>query len=155
MIDRSILFEYSDLCAQVEETQIQLNKLIRAQKEAAHDSVKGSNPNFPYEPITFHITGLTRCISDDDVEKMRRILTARKDAAKNKRIEVEEWINTIPVRMQRIVRMKFIEGRTWADVALRLGVKNVSGDAIRKEFWSFLEKSQPQQDHTDFSKENP
>jgi len=146
MIDRQVLIEYNDLCMQVEETQRQLDKLIEAEKEVLHDSVKGSNPNFPFEPITFHIAGVANKLTSDDIVKMKYILREREKAVKDKRLEVEAWINTIPVRMQRIVRMKFLEGMTWQDVALRLGAKSVSGDAIRKEFWSFLEKSQSEID---------
>ena len=139
MIDREVLNEYNDLCMQVEETQKQLNRLIERQKEVLRDSVKGSNPNFPYEPITFHIVGIADKVTNDDIEKMKKILTQRQTAAKDKRLEVEAWVNTIPVRMQRIVRLKYFEGMTWTDVALRLGGR-VSGDAIRMEFSCFMKK---------------
>lgn len=31
------------------------------------------------------------------------------------------WINTIPVRMQRIIRYRIFEGMTWEQVAIRMG----------------------------------
>ena len=138
MIDKSSLLEYNDLCEQVVETEQQLERLVKARSEVLHDSVKGSNPEYPYEPITFHIAGIANRVNDADITKMRHILTERRDAAKDKRIEVETWLNTIPVRMQRIVRLKFFEGKTWGEVAMRSGWKN--GDAIRKEFWNFFDK---------------
>ena len=140
MIDKNVLQEYNDLCAQVLETEAQLKKMIAAENEVLHDSVKGSNPEYPYEPITFHISGIARLVSSNDVKEMRGILTERRNAVKRKRMEVEAWVNTIPVRMQRIVRMKYIDNMTWQEVADRLN-RGVSGDAVRKEFTVFLEKA--------------
>lgn len=139
MIDKMVLIEYNDLCMQVVETEAQLNRLVRAQKDILHDSVRGSNPEFPYEPMSFHIAGVSEKLTSDDIAKCRHILSERRDAVKEKRLEVEAWVNTIPVRMQRIVRMKYFEGMTWPEVAMRMGNK-VGGDAVRKEFTAFMEK---------------
>ena len=139
MIDKTSLMEYNDLCAQVVETEEQLKKLTLALNSVVHDSVKGSNPEYPYEPMTCHIAGISPRLTNDDIESCRKLLAARRDAAKDKRIEVEAWVNTIPVRMQRIVRMKYFEGMTWTDVAMRLGGR-VSGDAIRMEFTTFMKR---------------
>ena len=139
MIDKTSLMEYNDLCAQVVETEEQLKRLQLALNSVVHDSVKGSNPEYPYEPITFHISGISPKLTNDDIEACRAMLAARRTAAKNKRLEVEAWVNTIPVRMQRIVRMKYFEGMTWTEVALRLGGR-VSGDAVRMEFTAFMKQ---------------
>lgn len=139
MITKNVLMEYNDLCAQVVETEEQLKRLIAAESEVLHDSVKGSNPEYPYEPITFHIAGIARHVDNSAIKEMRHILTARRDAVVSKRLEVEMWINTIPVRMQRIIRMKFFDCLTWEDVANRMG-RGVTGDAIRKEFNAFIRK---------------
>lgn len=140
MIDKTALIEYNDLCMQVVETEAQLERLIRAEKDILHDSVKGSNPEFPYEPMSFHISGVSEKLTSDDIARCRRILSERRDAVKEKRLEVEAWVNTIPVRMQRIVRMKYFEGMTWPEVAMRMGGR-VGGDAIRMEFTAFMNKS--------------
>ena len=137
MIDKTSLMEYNDLCMQVVETEAQLEQLILAEKDILHDSVKGSNPEYPYEPRSFHIAGVGDKVTSDDIAKFKRILSERKEAVKEKRLEVEAWINTIPVRMQRIVRMKYFENMTWQEVAMRMG-NNVGGDAIRKEFGAFI-----------------
>lgn len=139
MIDKTALLEYTDLCMQAVETEEQLKKLIKAQNDILHDSVRGSNPEFPYEPMSFHIAGVSEKLTSTDIERCRRILSERRKAVKDKRLEVEAWVNTIPVRMQRIVRMKYFEGMTWTDVALRLGGR-VSGDAIRMEFSAFMKR---------------
>lgn len=139
MIDKTSLIEYNDLCMQVIETEAQLDRLARAEKDILHDSVKGSNPEYPYEPMSFHIAGISEKLTSSDIAKCKQILSERREAVKEKRLEVEAWINTIPVRMQRIVRMKYFENMTWQEVAMRMG-NNVGGDAIRKEFHAFIEK---------------
>lgn len=140
MIDKTSLIEYNDLCMQVIETEAQLDRLARAEKDILHDSVKGSNPEYPYEPMSFHIAGISEKLTSSDIAKCKQILSERREAVKEKRLEVEAWINTIPVRMQRIVRMKYFENMTWQEVAMRMG-NNVGGDAIRKEFHAFIEKA--------------
>ena len=82
MIDKTALIEYNDLCMQVVETEAQLERLIRAEKDILHDSVKGSNPEFPYEPMSFHISGVSEKLTSDDIARCRRILSERRDAVK-------------------------------------------------------------------------
>ena len=54
-MDKSILSEYIDAVNLIEDTEKRLEKLTWISKEVLQDSVKGSNPNFPYEQKTFHI----------------------------------------------------------------------------------------------------
>ena len=58
------------------------------------------------------------------------------DAAKIK-LQVEEWMLTIPQRMQRIIKYKIFEEMTWAQVAVRIGRK-ATPDGVRKEFEAFM-----------------
>lgn len=137
MIDKNVLYEYIDACKVVEEADADLCRLLRRQKAVLQDSVKGSNPNFPYEPRTFHIEGVAENVSSAEIERYRAILKERRQKAHSKRIEVEEWVNTIPLRMQRIVRLKYFEGLTWAEVGLRMTGRG-SGESARKEFTRFM-----------------
>ena len=136
-IDKSALYEYVDACKVVEEADADLCRLLRRQQASLQDSVKGSNPNFPYEPRTFHIEGVAENISSDEIKRYRKILMERRQQAHAKRIEVEAWVNTIPLRMQRIVRLKFFEGLTWSEVGLRMNGRG-SGESARKEFTRFM-----------------
>ena len=51
--------------------------------------------------------------------------------------DVEVWINTIPVRMQRIIRYRIFEGMTWEQVAIRMG-RGATGDSVRVEYVRFM-----------------
>ena len=54
--------------------------------------------------------------------------------------DVEMWINTIPVRMQRIIRYRLFQGMTWEQVAIRMGC-GATGDSVRMEYVRFMNVS--------------
>lgn len=139
-MDKSILNDYIDACKLIKETEEDIRELER-RKEIVHDSVKGSNPDFPYQPQSFRIEGIREetqdrsCLEDD-----RQILEERKANAKKLKLDVEAWMNTIPMRMQRIIKYKIFEGLTWEQVAQKMGRKT-TGEAVRKEFENFMRNS--------------
>lgn len=49
-------------------------------------------------------------------------------------------MNTIPQRMQRIIKYRIFEERSWERVADRMGRK-ATGEKIRKEFERFMSES--------------
>lgn len=139
-MNKGMLAEYLDACAMVEEAEADLRRIKLEHETAAVDSVKGSNPNFPYEPRTFRIEGVSyrEYQRPDEQRRIEEILKDRRDRAKKTRLEVEAWMNTIPVRMQRIIRLKYFEGMTWTETAMRMGGRQLSGDAIRMELSAFM-----------------
>lgn len=68
-----------------------------------------------------------------------KLLDQRKADAEKIKIQVEEWMNTIPQRMQRIIRYKIFKGMTWQQVAQRMG-RDATKDSVRMEFNNFMEK---------------
>lgn len=135
-MDKSILAEYIDAVILIEDTEKRLEKLTWISKEVLQDSVKGSNPNFPYEQKTFHIEGIGSGVTTDEIARLKNALRERRDLAKKLRIEVEEWMNQAPFRIQRIVQMKYFEGKTWDVVSAQLGC--MSPDAARMELNRYL-----------------
>ena len=65
------------------------------------------------------------------------MLERRKANAERIKQNVEEWMLTIPARMQRIIRWKFFEELTWEEVAVKMGRK-ATGDSVRLEFQRFM-----------------
>lgn len=57
-MDKRILEQYIDACAQVKETEAELEKIRRAKKRQEQDAVKGSSHDFPYTMQTYRIEGL-------------------------------------------------------------------------------------------------
>lgn len=54
--------------------------------------------------------------------------------------QVEAWIHTVPIRMQRIVRYRYVERLPWEQVAGRMG-RGATADSVRMEFGRFLRKN--------------
>lgn len=137
-MDKKLLEEYIDACELVKETEDDIRKLRK--REVVHDKVNGSNPEFPFQRMSFHISGVTEtCLDKNNLEKEKKLLIARKLRAEKIKIEVEQWMNTIPVRIQRIIRYKIFERNSWEQVARRMG-GNVTADSVRKQLENFLKE---------------
>lgn len=139
-MDKKILNEYIDACELIRETERDIARLKKKRSTIIVDNVKGSMTDFPYVEKHFKIEGIQYNVKDEGQLKLdEKLLIERKENAKKIKLEVEKWINTIPVRMQRIVRYKFFEDETWEQVAMRMG-RNATAYSIRKEFERFLDK---------------
>ena len=138
-MDKNILDQYMDACALIKETEADIQEL-KKRKRVVQDSVKGSNPEFPYQSQSFHIEGTTERTGDWSLlTAEQRILADRKANAAKIKTEVEAWINTIPQRMQRIIRMKIFKNLEWERIADEIG-RGATGDSVRKEFERFIKK---------------
>ena len=137
-MDKNILNDYIDACALVQETERDIRALKKKRKTIIQTNVSGSNPDFPYQPQHFKIEGTTFNYADDSAPRWDEgLLERRKANAKKIKLNVEEWMLTIPARMQRIIRWKFLEELTWEEVAVKMGRK-ATGDSVRLEFQRFM-----------------
>ncbi len=141
-LDKSILYQYIDACVLIKETEEEIRQIERQQKRIAQDIVKGSSHDFPYTVTNFHIEGVAynEIQKPSALEEKKQLLEERKAAAEAIKIQVEKWLNTIPQRMQRIIKYKIFEGNSWNEVAARMG-RNVTRESIRKEFEKFMRES--------------
>lgn len=139
-VDKYILNDYIDACENIKDTEEEIRKLNRRKKTIIQANVNGSNPEFPYEKKRFKIQGMEFAYKDDmSLRFYKKTLEERKQKAEELKLEVERWLNTIPNRMQRIIRYKIFEGMTWEQVAVRIGRK-ATGDSVRKEYQRFVEE---------------
>ena len=137
-MDKNILNDYIDACALVQETERDIRALKKKRKTIIQTNVSGSNPDFPYQPQHFKIEGTTFTYADDSALRWDEgLLERRKANAEKIKLNVEEWMLTIPARMQRIIRWKFLEELTWEEVAVKMGRK-ATGDGVRLEFQRFM-----------------
>lgn len=137
-MDRKILQEYMDACELVKETEQDIERLQKKEKTILTGNVKGSMADFPYTETHFKIAGTAFDVEDDIQLRMEeKMLRERKEQAAVIRKQVEEWMNTIPVRMQRIIRYKFFEKLSWEETARRIG-RRATGDGIRMELNNFM-----------------
>ena len=137
-MDKNILNDYIDACALVQETERDIRALKKKRKTIIQTNVSGSNPDFPYQPQHFKIEGTTFTYADDSALRWDEgLLERRKANAEKIKLNVEECMLTIPARMQRIIRWKFLEELTWEEVAVKMGRK-ATGDSVRLEFQRFM-----------------
>lgn len=140
-MDKAILQEYIDACELVKETEKEIQKLNRKKKTIIQTNVKGSMHEFPYVEQHFKVQGTTFTVKDDSsLRYEEKLLEQQKARAEQIKLQVEEWMLTIPSRMQRIVKYRYLEGFSWGQVAINIGRK-ASADSVRKEFERFLEEN--------------
>lgn len=139
-MDKQILEQYIDACELIEEAKEEIRKLKKQRKRIEQDIVKGSSHEFPYTAHNFHIEGIAYSVLRDprSLEEQEKVLEQRIADATAIKIQVEAWMNTIPQRMQRIIRMRFFEEKTWGQVAVRMGRK-ATADSVKMEFRRFME----------------
>ena len=136
-MDKKVLSDYIDACKFIEETEAEIKKLEK-RRRIVQDKVKGSNPEFPYEERSFTLQGTTETLAEAGrLARERQILEAQKDEAEELKLQVEEWMQEIPFRMQRIIRYKFFKELTWEEVATLMGRK-YTADGVRMEFQRFM-----------------
>lgn len=139
-MEKSILEQYADACELIRETEKDIRRL-ESKQHIVQDSVKGSMHDFPYAPQSFHVEGVSSESVGNRIalQISRQLLQERKAKAEQLKHGVEQWMLTIPIRMQRIIRLRFFEGESWAEVARIMG-RTATEDSIKKEFYRFLQE---------------
>lgn len=140
-MDKAILEDYIDACEQIRETEKEISALKKKRKTIIQTNVSGSNPDFPYEKKHFKIQGTAITVREDSrLRQQEKVLEERKENAERLKQQVEEWLNMIPNRMQRIIRYKIFEGKSWEQVATKIGRK-ATGNSVRMEFERFMKNN--------------
>lgn len=140
-MDKSILYQYIDACELVKDTEREIERIGRRKREIVTDKVKMSDYEFPFGQISYTIHGIPYDGQEQKkLDQQEALLKKRKAAAEVIKLQVEEWMETIPMRMQRIIRYKIFEGMTWKEVAEKMGRKNTE-NGIKKEFERFMKSA--------------
>lgn len=141
-MDKHILNQYIDACALVKETEEDIRKLKKRRQTIVQGVVKGSMQNFPYTAKNFHIEGVPYSVVQNPgaLEMEEKLLEERKARAEAIKQQVEVWMSTLPMRMQRIIRYKVFEGMTWAQVAVRMGRK-ATEESVKKEYQRLMKEN--------------
>lgn len=139
-MNKNILSQYIDACELIKETEEEIKKLNKKKKTVIQTNVSGSNPDFPYNPQHFKVQGTAFSSKDDShLRCQQKVLEERRSQAEQLKTEVEEWLNTISPRMQRIIKYKVFEDLTWQQVARKMGRK-ATEESIKKEFQRFFKE---------------
>lgn len=138
-VDKEILDQYIDACTLLKEIEQEVKKLEKEKCKIEKDKVSGSNHDFPYQRQSFSIEGVVEKKSNA-LERKRKVLQKQRAQAEEIKLLVKEWIPTLPLRTQRIVRLRFVDGLSWRDVARKID-RRATADSIRIELQRFLEKN--------------
>ncbi len=97
-MDRKTLEEYPLMEQRIQTKRERIRKLKGMVTQVEQDIVRGSNPDFPYQPVSFHTSGYN--IQDDEKKRYQIYnLTQSLDkdvrATEERRLEVEEFIEGI------------------------------------------------------------
>lgn len=140
-IDTGILNDYIDACAVIKETEEEIRKLKKKKRTILQTNVKGSNPDWPYEEQHFTIQGTAFDFVDDGQLRIEeQMLKSQRANAEELKLQVEEWMQGIPFRMQRIIKYKFFDDLTWDEVAMLMGRK-ATGEGVKKQFQRFFKEN--------------
>ena len=137
-MDKKVIYEYIDARELVRETEEEIRSLKR--HKVVQDKVSGSNPEFPYQPQSFNISGIVEtAINWDDLEEELKLLQSQRENARRVKMQATQLIGKAPIRIQRIARYKIFQNMKWDEVAAKMG-EGKSGDAYRKEFGDYLKE---------------
>ena len=141
MFDKQVLKDYVDACELVKETEEDIRKLKAKRGRTVQDSVKGSMQDFPYAPQSFHIEGTEYTYEDDRLlQEEERLLLQRKEHADQIRLRAQQYINFAPIRIQRIIRMRYMMKMSWNEIAEKIGGR-ATENSLKKEFQRFFDKN--------------
>ena len=119
------LKQYRSICAELKELESEIHK------NKVTDTVSGSDTEFPYIKHSILISGIAA--GNKNILEKHRELWDRK-------LEIESFINNIPdITTMRIFRKKFIEGKSWQQVAYEIGGSNTK-DGVRMICKRYLNK---------------
>lgn len=138
-MEKKALEQYIDACELIKETEKDIRRLKKKRQTIVQTNVSGSNPDFPYNPQHFKIAGTAFNYEEDArLRHEEKILEERREQAQRLKVEVEQWMNHIPQRMQRIIKYRVFEDMSWSQVAAKLGRK-ATADSVRMEYLRFME----------------
>ena len=139
-MNKQILEDYIDACELIKETEKEIKRLHQKKRTIIQTNVSGSNKEFPYEKKHFVIEGTTLTIQEDSALRYEeKLLEEQKANAEKIKLEVQQFLNTVPPRLQRIIRMKYFQGKSWEEVARTIGRK-ATANSVRMELERFLKK---------------
>lgn len=138
-MDKKILEDYIDACEFIKETETEIKKLEK-KKKFVQDKVRGSDPDWPYEERSFNLGGSVETVAGASaLAREKRILEEQRKVASDLKLGVEEWMQEIPFRMQRIIRYKIFSGLSWEETATLMGRKCTAG-SVKMEFQRFMKE---------------
>ena len=123
-MDKKMLEDYKRLGDQIIALEQQIKNLEEQAARYEFGAVKGSNPDFPYQPMAFHVSGYNIRTDEEKrqrIENLKIRLGKKKVAAEEERLAVQEFIAGIEdSTLQLIFTYRYIDGMTQEVVGRKL-----------------------------------
>ena len=145
MSAKEYIDQYGQLLGEVKDIEYQLSELCGEVSTEQTDAVTGSSTEIPYQKHSIMLHGYAQAPKT----VMARKVLVEKYNAKLERLyaiiaEVEETLDGIDdVKARRIIRMRYLDGLEWQDIADRLNAGNEeenTEDSARKYATRYLER---------------
>ena len=120
MTTKELLKQYNDLQKEIKELEQRIERVKNKKIQVVSDTVKGS-PYFPYNDRTFIVTGIEVDKKEQTLERLNSILCKRRAKCTELKLQIEEFINTIPdSRTRRVFSLRYIDGLNWLQIARKI-----------------------------------
>lgn len=117
MEGKELLKQYNSILEEIKELNREIERLEKKEIRHEIDKVKGSNAEFPYQPRSFTIEGYNIMEEEQNLKRIltkKNILYKRKTKCEDLKLQIEEFINTIPDSLtRRVFRYRYIDGLEW------------------------------------------
>ncbi len=134
---RKDLSDFKHLKTEIERLKREIDDL---EYEYVSDTVKGSSKHFPYIQHTITITGADTEGRAQKVRRLKAKLERRKADLLDKRLEIEEFIETIDDSyIRQIIELRCIDGLDWGQVAASMG-EGYTSSSIKMAYHRFIQK---------------
>ncbi len=125
MEGKELLKQYNSILEEIKELNREIERLEKKEIKHEIDKVKGSNAEFPYQPRSFTIEGYNIIEEEQNLKRIltkKNILYKRKNKCEDLKLQIEEFINTIPDSLtRRVFRYRYIDELSWTAIAFRIG----------------------------------
>lgn len=125
-MDRKTLEEYPLMEQRIQTKKERIRKLKAMAPQAEHGVVRGSNPDFPYQPVSFHTSGYN--IRDDEkrryqIYSLTESMEKDVEVTEKRRLEVEAFIEEIAdMTDQLIFTYIYLDRLTQEQAAMKLHI---------------------------------
>ena len=126
------LEQYSSIKAEIKKLEEEIKE---RENRRLTDTVTGSSPEYPFTKHTVTIKGV-----DYGSDLLTRRLKEKAFLLDEERTYIEKWLDTVEdSQMRTIIRMKFVKGLTWQQIATELDAPHKM-EKFKKDFYRFIEK---------------
>lgn len=125
-LNRKDFEDYQKIGLKISSLRDRISKLEDMTARYGYGAAKGSNPDFPYQPMTFHVSGYN--IRDDEkkrakIRNLKQQLEKEIRKEEEKRIEIEEFISAIDDRTDNLIfTYYYLEKMSQEEIARKLHI---------------------------------